>query len=66
MNTEEYKKHFTKLIMAYHCLNLNGLLSKKESESIFSTIKTRILEEGYTFKEVDFYGYEFTKIESHY
>ena len=66
MNNDEYKKHFTRLIMAYHCLNLNGILSKRESESVFSKISTRIQEEGYNFKDVGFYEYEFTKIESHY
>ncbi len=63
MNTEEYKKLFLKWIMGYHCLSLNGFFSKKESESIFSKISTRIQEEGYSFEEVGFYEYKFTKLE---
>lgn len=63
MNAEEYKKLFRKWLMSYHCLSVNSLLSKKESESILSKISVRIREEGYICEEVGFYEYEFSKVE---
>lgn len=64
MNTEEYQKLFRKWLMSFHCLSLNGFLSKKESESILSKISVRIREEGYIADEVGFFEYEFKKIDN--
>jgi hypothetical protein len=58
-NTEN---HLKELLLSFHRLRINGILSEKEAKSIFKKYCKYVKSADYTFEDEGFYEYKFTKL----